>query len=212
MSTTTTQTAAQLAADAADMPNRRIVEVLQSAGYTGPTSYGKRRLIDIYTEFFTNCPVTEAADWPCTCPAEDMGGEHMEGCKSAKDFGPSNPESWQHASEDAINAAIAAGEEAAATAALEFPTEPKAQAKTLGLPLKSFQFFRDLAEDAGNWGGTPLIGGNVAAGRSAGGMTRKLIDAGLIRTFDDEGDSFASFTAEGIAAAAKLGIDLSIYA
>lgn len=188
MSTTTQASAEQLAADAAAMPNRRIVEVMQSAGYTGPTSYGKRRLVELYSEFFTNCPVTEAADWTrCTCTAEDTGGEHWNGC-------PLSP-----ATED----------EAEATAALERPTEPKAQAKLLGLPLKSFEFFRDLAEDAPNWSGAPLIGGNVGQGRSNGGMTRKLVDAGLITTITEEGDTWAAFTDAGKAAAAKIGIDIS---
>jgi hypothetical protein len=31
---------------------------------------------------------------PCTCAAEDMGGPHMDHCKSTEDFGPVITTSW----------------------------------------------------------------------------------------------------------------------
>lgn len=81
--------------------------------------------------------------------------------------------------------------------------------ETLGLPAKSLAFFRDLAEDAGNWSGNPWLNGNVAAGKSSSGMSQTLVRHGLITIGNDCGDAYAVFTPKGIEAAAKLGIDLS---
>jgi hypothetical protein len=84
-----------------------------------------------------------------------------------------------------------------------------AETATLGLPAGSLGFFRDLAEDAGNWGGNPWFDGNVAVGRSAAGYVRRLVQAGLIESHDDDGHAYAVFTDAGIDAAGKLGIDLT---
>lgn len=82
-------------------------------------------------------------------------------------------------------------------------------AQILNLPVKSAEFFEDLANDAGNWSGNPYFDGNVAAGRSAAGMVRKLVEVGLIESGDDDGHAFAIFTDKGVEAAAKIGIDLN---
>ena len=82
--------------------------------------------------------------------------------------------------------------------------------KTLGLGKahKSAQYFLDLAEDAGNWGGMPWLDGNVAAGKGASAMSQTLVKAGLIKVEDSGEGAFAIFTPEGIEAAGKVGIDL----
>jgi hypothetical protein len=85
-----------------------------------------------------------------------------------------------------------------------------AASKILGLPEKSAAFFMDLAEDACNWGGKPWFDGNVASGPSAAGMVGRLVGAGLIVSEEYErGHAYAVFTHRGVAAATKLGIDLS---
>ena len=47
----------------------------------------------------------------------------------------------------------------------------------LGLPEGSARFFADAAHDASNWSGSPLIGGNIASGRSAAGWMKKSLSA-----------------------------------
>lgn len=72
---------------------------------------------------------------------------------------------------------------------------------------KSLKLFRLYAQDAGNWGGTPMVGGNVGGNAAAqrGNLTN-LKKAGLIQTWTDEGDgcSFLSFTEYGRNVAAML--------
>lgn len=69
--------------------------------------------------------------------------------------------------------------------------------------------FLDLARDAGNWSGTPLLGGNVDIGAEGRGNITQLKKAGLLTTFADCGDTFAQFTDEGVAVAAEHGIGIS---
>lgn len=96
-------------------------------------------------------------------------------------------------------------------------TDPKGPAMTakptnaLGLPAGSYDYFCDLANDAGNWSGNPWFDGNVSAGRSTPGYVARLVKAGLIEShYDDEQHmAFCVFTVAGIVAAAKIGIDLS---
>jgi hypothetical protein len=69
----------------------------------------------------------------------------------------------------------------------------------------SRELFLGLAEDAGNWSGTPLVTVD-AAGR--GNLTH-LKRLGLVTTFaDEDGCVFAEFTEAGVALAAEHGIDL----
>lgn len=76
---------------------------------------------------------------------------------------------------------------------------------------RSLELFIAYAEDAGNWAGTPLIGGNVGGSPEDRGNLTQLKQAGLITTFSHEnrGDVWIDFTEEGKALAAEHGVDLS---
>lgn len=74
---------------------------------------------------------------------------------------------------------------------------------------KSLQLFLDLARDAGNWSGTPMIGGNVEIGTEGRGNLTQLKRAGLLTTFRYDGDTFAEFTDEGVALAAEHDITIT---
>lgn len=72
---------------------------------------------------------------------------------------------------------------------------------------RSLQLFLDLADDAGNWSGMPLLGGNVGGSKADRGNITQLKQAGLIKTSTDEGDTFVVFTKAGAALAEQHGID-----
>ena len=63
-------------------------------------------------------------------------------------------------------------------------------------------------EDSGNWGGSPMVGGNVTllGDREDRGLLTHLKRAGLITTFKDGGNAFVEFTDEGRAYAVELGL------
>ena len=69
----------------------------------------------------------------------------------------------------------------------------------------SLALFLALADDAGNWSGTPMA--DVTA-QERGNLTQ-LKRAGLLTTYVDEGIPFAVFTDAGIALAAAHSIDLA---
>ena len=69
--------------------------------------------------------------------------------------------------------------------------------------------FSAYANDAANWGGTPLVGGNVGRTKADCGNLTDLKKLGLLTTFDHDGYMWVQFTAEGVAYAAELGIDLT---
>ena len=69
--------------------------------------------------------------------------------------------------------------------------------------------FTAYAQDAGNWNGTPLVGGNVAGTAALRGNLTQLKKAGLIETVKDETGTWLYFTSLGIKCADALGIDLS---
>ena len=73
---------------------------------------------------------------------------------------------------------------------------------------KSLEVFLAYAEDAGNWGGTPLVGGNVGGSKEERGNLTQLKKAGLISTAEDDGDVFIYFKPAGLALAKEHGIDL----
>jgi hypothetical protein len=73
---------------------------------------------------------------------------------------------------------------------------------------KSLEVFLMYAKDAGNWGGTPCIGGNVGGGKEERGNLTQLKQAGLICTQQDGGDSFITFTDAGKALAAQHGVSI----
>lgn len=82
--------------------------------------------------------------------------------------------------------------------------------KTIDLTPASLALFTAYAKDAGNWNGTPLIGGNVPESKEARGNLTDLKKKGLITTFHDEGCDWLSFTEAGIAFALTLGITIHI--
>lgn len=75
---------------------------------------------------------------------------------------------------------------------------------------KSLEIFKAYAEDACNWGGTPLVGGNVRPGEEKAdrGNITQLKKAGLIETFNDEGHTWMDFTPKGVAFALSMGIKI----
>lgn len=71
---------------------------------------------------------------------------------------------------------------------------------------EALALFVKYAADAGNWSGTPLVGGNVAQTMVNNGYLTAAKKAGLLTTSKWEGDVWISFTAAGIALAASNGI------
>lgn len=76
------------------------------------------------------------------------------------------------------------------------------------LTAASHRLFCDLAHDADNWGGEPMLGGNISSNAALRGNIADLKKKGLITTFRDEGNTFVQFTETGKAHAAALGINL----
>ena len=74
----------------------------------------------------------------------------------------------------------------------------------------SKQLFIDLANDAGNWSGSPMLDGNVQIGQEGKGNLTQLKRAKLLRTVRDEGETWVIFTEAGQAYAKELGINLCI--
>lgn len=79
----------------------------------------------------------------------------------------------------------------------------------MSLTISSHDLFMAYAEDAGNWSGMPLVGGNVPATKEAAGNLTDLKRKGFITTFQDAGEAWICFTDAGIAYAEKHGCDLS---
>lgn len=69
----------------------------------------------------------------------------------------------------------------------------------------SEKLFRELAEDAPNWSGTPPFWGT----KEERGNLTQLKRAKLVTTFDYDGDVWIDFTDAGKAHAAEIGVDLS---
>ena len=78
----------------------------------------------------------------------------------------------------------------------------------MGITQKSLELFLAYADDAGNWGGTPLIGGNVGGTKEDRGNLTQLKQAGLIYTFNSDGADWIGFTDAGKARAAEHGIKI----
>jgi len=77
---------------------------------------------------------------------------------------------------------------------------------------KSKALFIAYAKDAGNWSGSPLVGGNVGGTQEDKGNLTQLKKADLITTFTDEGHTWIVFTAKGREYARELGIDDNLQA
>lgn len=73
---------------------------------------------------------------------------------------------------------------------------------------QSEELFLAYAADAGNWSGTPMVGGNVGGSKADRGNLTQLKQAGLIETWYDDGYTWLRFTADGVAFAASHGITI----
>lgn len=71
---------------------------------------------------------------------------------------------------------------------------------------RSLALFLELARDACNWSGTPILMRSV----SDRGNIVQLKQAGLLTTFADRGDTFAAFTPAGVALAAEHGVEIEV--
>ena len=72
----------------------------------------------------------------------------------------------------------------------------------------SLAVFLAYANDADNWGGTPLVGGNVGGTTAERGNLTQLKQAGLLDTFKSDGETWVDFTDAGKALAAEHGIKI----
>ena len=74
---------------------------------------------------------------------------------------------------------------------------------------KSLQLFLAYANDAGNWSGTPLVGGNIAQTPEDNGNLTQLKKAELLKTEDDgEGNIWIYFTEAGKTLALEHGVEI----
>lgn len=77
---------------------------------------------------------------------------------------------------------------------------------------RSMKLFLEYAEDADNWSGNPLVGGNVGGSKEDRGNLTDLKKAGLITTFNyfEEGrpDTWIEFTEAGKQLAREHGIEI----
>jgi len=78
----------------------------------------------------------------------------------------------------------------------------------LDITAKSLMVFLAYADDAGNWNGTPHVGGNVGGTKDERGNLTQLKQAGLIHTFESDGANWLGFTETGKALAAEHGIKI----
>lgn len=74
---------------------------------------------------------------------------------------------------------------------------------------ESKRVFIAYANDAPNWNGMPLVGGNVGGSKEERGNLTQLKRAGLITTDVDEGLTWISFTGKGKEFARSLGIAMN---
>lgn len=74
----------------------------------------------------------------------------------------------------------------------------------------SLALFKDLIDDAPNWSGQPLFGGNVGGSQESKGHLTDLKKKGLVETWVDDEDrslSWVCFTAKGRRFAATIGYE-----
>ena len=74
---------------------------------------------------------------------------------------------------------------------------------------RSRELFLEYARDAGNWSGTPPVGGNVGGSKEDRGNITQLKRAGLITTDVDEGETWIHFTDQGRVYAKALGVPIA---
>lgn len=78
-------------------------------------------------------------------------------------------------------------------------------AEGVNLTPDSLKTFKLYAEDAGNWGGTPWVNGNVTCTDAMRGNLSDLVKKGLIEIHDYDGEGYVKFTASGKVLAESLG-------
>jgi len=76
---------------------------------------------------------------------------------------------------------------------------------------KSLALFLEYARDAGNWSGTPPVGGNVGGSKADRGNLTQLKKAGLIETDISDGCTWIMFTQSGRELASHHGITIENY-
>jgi hypothetical protein len=76
---------------------------------------------------------------------------------------------------------------------------------------RSLALFLEYARDAGNWSGTPLVGGNVGGSKEDRGNLTQLKKAGLIVTELSDGHVWLMFTRSGRDLASDHGIKIEHY-
>ena len=74
----------------------------------------------------------------------------------------------------------------------------------------SLALFKSYANDAGNWSGTPMVGGNVGGSQADVGNLTDLKKNGLLTTFASDGEKWVSFTEAGVTFAAEHGIKINL--
>ena len=80
--------------------------------------------------------------------------------------------------------------------------------KAAAITAESLQVFLAYAKDSGNWGGQPLVGGNVGGSKEERGNLTQLKRAGYITTQVDEGCTWINFTAAGVVLAHMYGVEI----
>ena len=73
----------------------------------------------------------------------------------------------------------------------------------------ALKLFLAYAADAGEWSGTPLVGGNVEHGMKENGYLTALKKEGLLTTFIYDRLPWVEFTEAGVTLAAQHGIKVS---
>jgi len=79
---------------------------------------------------------------------------------------------------------------------------------TTNLSAEALDYFKRLAKDACNWGGSPLVGGNVKQGPAENGYLTALKKANLVTTSESDGDMFVRFSDLGVELANEHGINI----
>ncbi len=88
-------------------------------------------------------------------------------------------------------------------------TEPEPTTVEATVEVTTLDRFLQYAADAGNWSGTPLVGGNVGGDASDKGYIVNMKKRGLVETFEYDRCTWIDFTDKGIALAAEHGITIT---
>ena len=89
-----------------------------------------------------------------------------------------------------------------------YATHPSAAVLKVKLTTRSFEIFKDAAEDAGNWSGSPCLGGNFRFTKEDRGNLTQLKRAKLLTTDKSDGEALDTLHALGHEFAAFHGIEI----